>query len=147
MRTKLLNKIAIFIALTLLLALSLVTYFFLPPSALAYEDVRTFQVGPYSATLETQSYQIARGDNGAAKIIILAGGQQTVLDSWFDNDLFKDIRPAYVSRQNVDDHWRRDLVIWQPTYDGGLLATAYISSQDGRFHTLDSSMQRQRLFD
>lgn len=133
--------------LILLVAAGTAAYFFQPPTALAYEDVQTFRVGAYDVTLETQSFTIAQGDNGAAKIIIVADGQQTVLDSWFDNDLFNNIHPAYVSRQNVDDHWRRDLVIWQPTFSGGLQASGYVSSADGRFHILNPPLQRQRLFD
>ena len=147
MQTKRFFKIGGFIGLILLIGLGLIAYFFQPPRGLEYEAVQTFRVGSFSATLETQTYTIAQGDNGAAKIIVSAGGEQTVLDSWFDNDLFNDIRPAYVSRQNVDDHWRRDLVIWQPTYSGGLTAAAYISSSDGRFHPLDPPLERQRPFD
>lgn len=141
------RKLAAFAGLILLAAVGTAVYFFQPPSALAYEEVHMFRVGPHAVTLETQSFTIAQGDNGAAKIIVLAGGQQTVLDSWFNNDLFSNIHPAYISRQNVDDHWRRDLVIWQPTYAGGLAASAYISSEDGRLHTLTPPLQRQRLWD
>ena len=146
MQTKRFFKIGGFIGLILLIGLGLIAYFSQPPRGLEYEAVQTFRVGSFSATLETQTYTIAQGDNGAAKIIVSAGGEQTVLDSWFDNDLFNDIRPAYLSRQNVDDHWQRDLVIWQPTYSGGLTATAYISSSNGRFHTLTPPLQRQRFF-
>ncbi|MCA9918650.1 MAG: hypothetical protein KC445_11900 [Anaerolineales bacterium] len=147
MLTKPLHKIAAVILLILLIAACLAASLFQPPRALAYEAVQTFPVGSFSATLETQTYSLVHGDNGVAKIIVVAGGEQTVLDTWFDNDLFNDIRPGYVSWQNVDDHWRRDLVIWLPTYDGNLLASAYVSSEDGRLHPLDPPLQRQRLFD
>ncbi|MEZ4595152.1 MAG: hypothetical protein R3D55_29010 [Chloroflexota bacterium] len=141
------RKLVALAGLILLIAAGAAIYFFQPPAALEYEDVHTFRVGPHAVTLETQSYSVAQGDNGAAKIIIVADGQQTVLDTWFDNDLFNNIHPGYVSRQNVDDHWRRDLVIWQPTFSGGLQASGYVSSEDGRFHPLTPPLQRQRLFD
>lgn len=116
----------------------------LPPRGLPHEGIEHFTVGDYPITIETQSYTIAKGDNGPAKLIITHGNQQTTLDSWFDNDLFQNIRPAYISWQQVDDHPQLDLIIWKPTYSGGLLATDYIASRDGQHHPLNPPRQHTR---
>ena len=74
MQTKQFFKISGFIGFILLISLGIIAYFFQPPWGLDYEAVQTFRVGSFSAALETQTYTIAQGDNGAAQIIVSAGG-------------------------------------------------------------------------
>lgn len=112
------------------------------PRGLEYEGLHRFAVGQYEATIETQSYEIAQGDNGAAKLIVVAAGRETVLEAHFNRDFFMDIRPAYVSWAWVDGDWRRDLLIWQDDYSGGLVANHYVASGDGRLHVLRSPLRQ-----
>lgn len=109
------------------------------PARLSYDGVHPYWVGGHRVTIETKSFSMEppSGDEGPAQIIITsADGTRTVLDSSFNNDLFMDIRPAYVSWQGVDAHHGRDLLIWK-SVARELLATDYISNGDGQHHTLN----------
>jgi hypothetical protein len=111
--------------------------------SLDVEGVETFRVGGYPITIETQSFSIAGGDNGPANVLISGSGNQTIIHTRFDVDLFQNIKPAYVSWQNVDGHRGRDLLIWTPTYKE-LVAEYYVSNGDGKLYPL-SMPQTQPL--
>ena len=111
-------------------------------SALDYDEIHTFSVGKHRVAIETQSFSITDGDNGPANVIVSTGETDALLDSVFDNDLFADVRPAYVSWQDIDNDRSLDLLLWIPNLDGKLYASEYISSGDGRLHTLSVPMQR-----
>lgn len=102
---------------------------------LKYDGIHTFKVGKHSITIETKSFSLTEGDNGPAKLIVSANGAVTPLNSQFNNDLFLDIRPAYVSWHDIDQDHSQDLVIWKPDWNT-LFASEYISSKDGKLHKL-----------
>ena len=69
---------------------------------LEYDQIHTFKVGKHPVTIETQSFSFTKGDNGPAQLIISTNGTETSLSSRFNNDLWLDIRPGYLSWQDVD---------------------------------------------
>lgn len=66
------------------------------PQNLGYEAVHTFYVAGNQVTIETQSYSVANGDNGPAKVIVSADGIQTTIDSRFDEDRYMDAPRLHV---------------------------------------------------
>lgn len=108
---------------------------------LEYDKIHTFQVGKHPVTIETKSFSVTKGDNGPAKLIISTNGTDTSLSSHFNNDLWLDIRPGYLSWQDMDQDQQRDLVIWTPGWNE-LVASDYISSTDGKLHNLAAPLQR-----
>ena len=108
--------------------------------ALEYDGVHVFGVGNHCVSIKTKS--LASGDNGPAELIIDCLGAQTKLQSSFNADLFSDVRPAYVSWEDIDQDWYRDLVIWKPSSLGGLEASEFVSSMDGQLHVLEIRRQR-----
>ena len=98
--------------------------------ALEYDGVRAFNVGEHRVSIETKS--CATGDNGAAELIIHCLAIRTRLPSCFDADLYNDTHPAYVSSEDMDDDWCKDLVIWRPCSLGGLERSEFISKMDGQ---------------
>jgi hypothetical protein len=114
------------------------------PIGLKYDATRTFKVGSHDITIETRSFVFGNGDEGHAEVVVSGVGFQEVLDSQFNNDLFMDVRPAYISRADMDGDWRRDLLIWKPANISGLPLTAseYVSSADGELHVLNPPLNR-----
>ena len=113
---------------------------------LEYDEVHFFQVGKHQVTIETQSYSYVNADNGLAQIIVITGSNRTVLESHFNNDLYMDIRPGYISWENVDNSRGLDLLIWIPERTNGtgdLIAHEYISNEDGRLYILASPLRRR----
>lgn len=108
---------------------------------LEYDQIHTFKVGKHPVTIETKSFSFTKGDNGPAQLIISTNGTETSLSSRFNNDLWLNIRPGYLSWQDVDQDQLRDLVIWTPALDQ-LVASAYISGQDGTLHQLADPLQQ-----
>ena len=111
---------------------------------LAYDGVQPFRVGGYRVTIETQSYTFAGSDEGPARIIVSTSDGNTELDSSFNNDLYMDVKPAYISWREVDDARGLDLLIWRP-YTDGFIASAFVSSGDGRLHTLEPPLTKDTL--
>ena len=116
------------------------------PIELDYEGIHRYQVGGKQVTIETRSYSIAKGDNGLAKIVVNAGGVQTTLRSTFSNDMYTYIKPAWVSWQNLDDHWGKDLIIWKKDFSGPFTASEYISSRDGCLYRLKIPLESSWTF-
>lgn len=112
------------------------------PLALPYEDTRTFWVGGWQVTIETQSFAIAKQDNGLAHVIVTTGATRTVLDSSFNNDNWMDTRPGYTSWEEVDGCWGLDLVLWKPGLSADLIASEYLSSCDGGLRALQPPWQK-----
>ena len=110
--------------------------------ALEYDAKQTFKVGKHRIAIETRSFSITSGDNGPAEVIVSCHDGDTTMKSSFNADLFSDLRPAYVSWEDIDHDWYRDLVIWKPGSIRGLEANEFISSVDGQLHVM--RMQRQR---
>lgn len=109
--------------------------------ALEYDKIHPFRVGKHPVSIETQSFSITTGDNGPAKLIVSTNGIDTSLSSHFNNDLWLDIRPGYISWTDVDQDRLRDLVIWKPGLNE-LVASEYISSKDGKLHNLALPLQQ-----
>jgi hypothetical protein len=104
--------------------------------ALAYDGVQVFQVGNHAVTIETQSAAITQQDSGPAQIIVSTRADRRILESWFDQDNWMDIRPGYVSWRAIDEAPGLDLLIWQPSGRQELTASVYISNGDGLIHLL-----------
>ncbi|MDG2221054.1 MAG: hypothetical protein P8L85_06725 [Rubripirellula sp.] len=116
------------------------------PVALECDGTRGFVVGDHSVTIETKSLSLQHGDDGAAEVIVAGAAFETVLPSWFNQDLFMDVHPAHYSWQDVDSSPGRDLLIWMPASPAGtllLVASHYLSSGDGLLHVLNTPLQRQ----
>ena len=109
--------------------------------SLEYDKIHPFKVGEHAVSIETQSFSITTGDNGPAKLIVSTNGTDTSLSSHFNNDLWLDIRPGYISWQDVDQDRLRDLVIWKPGLNE-LVALEYISSKDGKLYNLALPLQQ-----
>ncbi len=109
--------------------------------ALEYDKIHTFKVGKHLVSIETKSFSFTKGDNGPAKLIISTNETATSLSSRFNNDLWLDIRPGYLSWQDIDQDRLRDLVIWTPGWNE-LVASEYISSKDGKLHNLADPRQQ-----
>lgn len=107
--------------------------------ALEYDGVRVFSVGKHRVSIATKS--LATGDNGAAELTIDCHNAQTSLPSSFNADLYSDVRPAYVSWEDIDDDWYKDLVIWRPSSLGGVETSGFISSIDGQLHVMKDQRQ------
>ncbi|MEZ5658488.1 MAG: hypothetical protein R3E83_08125 [Burkholderiaceae bacterium] len=107
---------------------------------LAYEGRRDFQVGEYLVQIETRPASPGLGDHGPALVIVNTEQGQVQIDSVFERDKGMDVRPAYVSHRGLDAHPALDLVIWLPRNGKELVATRYVSSADGRLHTLDKPL-------
>lgn len=110
---------------------------------LEYDGVQVFQVGVYKVTIETQSAAVSRQDKGPAQIVVLTGAGRVTLESWFDRDNWMDVRPAYITRAEFDEHRGPDLLIWQPSGASEVTATAYISSAEGQLHMLAIPLKRE----
>ena len=110
--------------------------------ALEYDGRQTFKVGKHRIAIETKSFSITSGDDGPAEVIVSCHDGHTTMKSSFNADLFSDLRPAYVSWEDIDHDWYPDLVIWKPGSMRGLEANEFISSVDGQLHVM--KIQRQR---
>ena len=104
------------------------------PVRLEDDSIQSFRVGGHQVEIETRSISNS-GEDGEAVIVVSAGGDQTRLKSSFDYDLWNNYPPGYTSLQFVDDHFGRDLLIWRRG-GAGLSATEYVSTGDGKLHTL-----------
>ena len=112
--------------------------------ALEYENFHHFDVGEHRITIETRSFSITSGDDGAAALVVQCSSGPKILESSFDNDLYSDIRPAYVTWADIDEDVYQDLVIWKPGLSHQLEANEFVSSSDGEVHEM--AVQRQRPF-
>ena len=114
------------------------------PAGLQYDGTRDFDIGKRHVTIETRSISLGNGDDGDAEIIVSSGGDSTNVASKFSDDNWRFVKPAYISWRDVDDHAGRDLLIWIPSFSttGPLKAAQYISSRDGKLHTLQVPLER-----
>lgn len=135
-----LNRIAILVTVCLAAVIGVGLWLGEHFRALEYDGVHIFRVGNQRVSIKTKS--LASGDNGPAEVIIDCLGAQTKLQSSFNADLFSDVRPAYVSWEYIEQDWYRDLVIWKPSSSGGLEASEFVSSMDGKLHVMKIRRQR-----
>jgi hypothetical protein len=114
------------------------------PAGLQYDGTHDFDIGKRHVMIETRSISLGNGDDGDAEIIVSSGGDSTKIASKFSDDNWRFVKPAYISWQDVDEHAGRDLLIWIPTFSATdpLKAAHYISSQDGKLHTLHVPLER-----
>lgn len=110
--------------------------------ALEYDDLHRFDVGKHRITIETRSFAINSGDNGAAELVVQCPSGQKMLGSRFDNDLYRDIRPAYITWADIDEDGYQDLVIWKSGLSHQIEANEFVSSIDGEVHVMAVQCQR-----
>ena len=110
--------------------------------ALEYDDLHRFDVGKHSIAIETRSFSINSGDNGAAELVVQCPSSQKILESKFDNDLYSDIPPAYVTWADIDENGYQDLVIWKPVLSHQVEANEFVSGIDGEVHAMPIQCQR-----
>ena len=111
--------------------------------ALEYDDSHVFQVGEHNVRIQTRSFSFGSGDNGKAELIVDCSDRRTRPESDFDNDLYSDIRPAYVSWANLDHDHQKDLLIWKPASSHQLEATGFVSSVDGKLRLMVKHRSRR----
>ena len=107
------------------------------------DDSHVFQVGEHNVRIQTRSFSFGSGDNGKAELIVDCSDRRTRLESDFDNDLYSDIRPAYVSWANLDHDHQKDLLIWKPASSHQLEATGFVSSVDGKLRLMVKHRSRR----
>jgi hypothetical protein len=110
--------------------------------ALGYDELHRFDVGKYQITIRTRSLSISSGDNGAAELVVECPSGQKILESRFDNDLYSDLRPAYVTWADIDEDGYQDLVIWKPGLSHQVEANEFVSGIDGEVHGIAVQCQR-----
>jgi hypothetical protein len=108
---------------------------------LEYDTTTPTEVGEIGVSIRTESFSITDGDNGPARVTLSTDTETVVVDSTFNNDLFSDVRPGYLSRRDVDGDGRRDLVLWIPGING-LESTTYVSGANGAVTKLDVALER-----
>lgn len=110
------------------------------PRSLDYNGTHTFSIGNHEITIET----ISHGEEGPAEVVISGKHFREVLDSFSNQDLYMNVRPASVSWKKIDSKRGRDLLIWRPDGPTGQHHTAsvYLSSDDGKLHKLIPPLER-----
>ena len=109
------------------------------PVGLEYNGTQAFSAGRHEVTIET----ISHGEDGPAEVVVSGDNFRHVLNSRCNRDLYMDVRPAYVSHQDVDGIRGRELLIWKPdgATDMKLTASEYVSSSDGKLHALNPPLE------